>query len=225
MNTNKPDINSQFELVNYFLHDCRSALRTIQGYTVLLSRDTDLKKESIENIQIIRKASENLFHLVEKFQDSYRLKRLIIKTEEVIPSTVIKEVSYSLKHLIDSTNAVIHITEIPSIKSDKELLFRVFQNLIENSLKYNKEGIHPVISIHSRVSENYLHIIYKDNGPGIEESLMVKIFTQKLLPHTKNSGTGLGLYFCKKACLKMRGNIELIPQETGVCFEVTLPIN
>jgi len=110
---------------------------------------------------------------------------------------------------------------LPPIRSDRSKLRQVFQNLILNAISaIEKDG---EISIKIRADENVVTVTVADNGPGIHEENIDKIFDP--LFSTKPQGTGLGLPICLDILGKLGGSIsvESNPGEGGAAFIVELP--
>ena len=111
------------------------------------------------------------------------------------------------------------------IKTDKNKLSQVFNNLLSNSLEYTPEKGH--IGIHLAKEHEACEIIIKDNGIGIPEKDQPHVFerfykSDKAHTIGKNSGTGLGLSICKRI-IEMHGQtIRLVPMQKGAAFEFTL---
>ncbi len=98
------------------------------------------------------------------------------------------------------------MNNLPSVKGISALLYQLFYNLINNSLKFSKENVETLIEIKSSEIDlkglQYMEIIITDNGIGFDENYAEKIFATffRLHPKDKYEGTGLGLALCKKDC-------------------------
>jgi len=100
-------------------------------------------------------------------------------------------------------------------------LNQILWNLCENSITHNRDH-DTIISIGYSVSTAgayYLEVA--DNGIGIPENQQHNIFEPFFT--TEESGTGLGLYIIPELCELNHASIELIVQEQGSCFRITLP--
>ncbi|TXD49145.1 GAF domain-containing sensor histidine kinase [Polaribacter sp. IC073] len=111
-----------------------------------------------------------------------------------------------------------------SLKQSKIAFIQIFQNLLSNSIKFNDKA-ETVISISLEVESDYYRIIYKDNGPGIEEKYHNKVFG---LFETLDSekGTGIGLSTVSSMLERLGGSIDLkkTKEEEGVEFCLKFPI-
>lgn len=103
----------------------------------------------------------------------------------------------------------------------------VLENLLSNTIKY-QDVTQPqsVVQIASSSSENQFIFEISDNGLGIPEAARNKLFDMFRRFHPRTSfGSGLGLYMVKKSIVKLGGEVEYHPLETGSMFRVTLPLN
>ena len=107
-----------------------------------------------------------------------------------------------------------------SIKGDKQQLTRIFVNLIRNSI----ESGATIIKIEESINSDFVEILVKDNGKGIEENIASKIFDESF--STKSSGMGLGLYMAKNYLNNLKGDI-LIKEtsENGTTFKIKMPVS
>jgi light-regulated signal transduction histidine kinase (bacteriophytochrome) len=115
---------------------------------------------------------------------------------------------------------------LPNICGDANMMRQLFSNLINNSLKFSKAFLPPVITISSQENGHLLEIIMKDNGIGFDEKYTTRIFDVFKRLHSRESydGTGLGLAICKKIVELHNGTIWATgTEDTGACFHFSLP--
>jgi len=109
------------------------------------------------------------------------------------------------------------------VLADSEQLQRVFNNIIKNAFQAKKDGLDCLLIINLEQIGNNIQISFKDNGKGIDESLMLKIFEPNF--STKNSGMGLGLSISKKIIEEFHGSVSFVSEtNVGTTFFVILPI-
>lgn len=152
---------------------------------------------------------------------------------------IVQEALQFAEHKIESTNPKITVSELPEAKVVPSQMRQLFQNLINNSLKFAREGVQPEIIIEHRYlapkevaghnltkARKYLEITVKDNGIGFENEFANKIFTifQRLHGRNEYEGTGIGLAICKKVVENHGGTIfaNAIKNE-GATFTIILP--
>jgi signal transduction histidine kinase len=98
-------------------------------------------------------------------------------------------------------------------------------NILSNSIKYSdRRKANRFIKVNATVSENNCAIAIEDNGLGIEEQYLDKIFDMYFRAHTSLKGTGLGLYIVKDTIERLGGSIkvESVPGK-GTTFFIELP--
>ena len=135
----------------------------------------------------------------------------------------IKHVSslYSVDDKLDISLST-HKEEI-MIRADKTQINRLLTNLIQNAIQSVPENKKAEIEIQTRDSDGKVIVSVKDNGTGIAESMVDKIFTPNFT--TKTSGTGLGLAMCKGIVEKLDGRIWFETKENEyTIFYVELPV-
>ena len=117
---------------------------------------------------------------------------------------------------------------LPSVEADRSQMIQLFQNLVGNALKFQREGATPLVSIYSReIGNGRAHeICVEDNGIGFEEKYRDKIFMpfQRLHGRSGYEGVGMGLAICKKIVERHGGEIAVRSElGKGSTFVVILP--
>ncbi|MDB0011351.1 ATP-binding protein, partial [Crocinitomicaceae bacterium] len=107
------------------------------------------------------------------------------------------------------------------VLADKDLMLRVFNNLIKNAIQAIIEKEDAAIHINVKSIDNKFSIEFTDNGSGIKEEIQHKIFVPYFT--TKGTGTGLGLAMVKQIIENHRGTITFTSSEGGTIFFITLP--
>ena len=133
--------------------------------------------------------------------------------------------SYIKKIVLAKWNTkILTYTERDSIfvEADKERISQVFSNLIDNSLKFTKEGL---ISISLEKSNSHIIVSIKDTGTGIDPELLPRLFSK--FTSKSFSGTRLGLFISKNIVEAHSGRIwaQNNPEGKGATFSFSLSIN
>ena len=139
---------------------------------------------------------------------------------------IVNEVVLFQNEVIKEKNAKIMVDELPTIFNHKTPLKQIFQNLINNALKYAKADEIPLIEIRVKELDTEWLFSVKDNGIGISDEYFNKIFEifQRLHVREDYSGTGIGLSIVKKILENMGGKIWVESQEgQGSNFLFTIP--
>jgi light-regulated signal transduction histidine kinase (bacteriophytochrome) len=132
------------------------------------------------------------------------------KKTKVDLNEVLTKVQANLTEEINSKNAVVNADVLPYYYCDEAEFLLLFQNMIQNGIKYNESKI-PTIDISSQRTKKQLLISFKDNGIGIDNEYHSQIFQffKRLHTSEKYQGTGLGLGLCKKIVNSYGGDIEV----------------
>lgn len=111
----------------------------------------------------------------------------------------------------------------PSVCGDKGLLEQAIGNILRNSIQALEEIPAPSVAIRmGQLESGRVWLRIQDNGPGISPDVKEKLFTPFLT--TKAQGTGLGLSFAREVLKGMGGEIRLLEEKTGACFELLMRI-
>jgi signal transduction histidine kinase len=156
-----------------------------------------------------------------------RVGRGEIVKENIDLNLVIKEVLEIISTNVKDRSAEIVTEKITDeVYGNKTLLIQLFQNLLENAVKFCPKDRTPKIQIRSAVKASFLEISIKDNGVGIDPEFHEIVFEvfQRLNRREEYEGTGIGLSICKKIVEKHDGKIWLDSQkDVGSTFYFTLP--
>jgi signal transduction histidine kinase len=109
--------------------------------------------------------------------------------------------------------------------SDLMRINAILKNTIGNAVKYRKKDIsNPEVFMTIDVNLERLHLIIKDNGEGIPENSLPKVFDMFYRASKSSNGTGLGLYICKEIINKLGGEISIESQlGIGTTVSIMLP--
>jgi light-regulated signal transduction histidine kinase (bacteriophytochrome) len=200
----------------------------IKNYSDLIMRrfsnsfDSELK----EYFGFISDGATRMHQLINALLQYSRISSAKKEFESVDCNEIVNEVLKDLKIIIDDSKALITSTNLPIVSGNKAMLRLLFQNLIQNAVKFKDENI-PEVDISAERKENNWLIRIKDNGIGIAPEYHDKIFLifQRLHTRDKFPGTGIGLAACKKIVEHHGGKIcldSVVGQ--GTIFYFTLPI-
>jgi light-regulated signal transduction histidine kinase (bacteriophytochrome) len=132
----------------------------------------------------------------------------------------------NLTALIEETGSLVTTDDLPRIRADESQLTMVFQNLINNGIKFQKKQHFPHIHVSARPQNGGWCFSVRDNGIGIDSKYHDKVFLVFQRLHTRNEypGTGIGLALCKRIINRHGGKIwfESSPGK-GTTFYFTIP--
>lgn len=221
--------NNQLDIFVYKAsHDIKGPLKSMIGLTNLALTDVE-DPVAKEYFEYMRATSARLDYMVSELLRMGKVKDLEVNYSDVTIHKVIAEIISSLKHLpgFERITVGLNISQEFIIKTDETLLYSVFQNIIENAIKYmDYEKTSPFLTI--RLEENsatgMVHVYFEDNGLGIPEDRMERIFEMFYKVNDSSSGTGLGLYLTKLTVERLNGKLDLRSEEgKGTTFIITLP--
>jgi signal transduction histidine kinase len=220
----------QREFINIAAHELRTPLQPILGLSQILESKLG---ERNEEMKVIARNARRLERLAQDILDVSRIESgalsLNIQTidlDEVISSVII-DYRNNLADVSRTENAKkekVKINYEPKklmVKGDMERIQRVISNLINNALRFTKEG---EIIVKTQVIDGLAKIIVKDTGTGINPEIMPRLF-QKFVTKSEK-GTGLGLFISKSIIEAHGGTMwaENNADGKGATFTFTLPI-
>ena len=226
--TSEHEINEmKNDVFNAVAHDLRAPILGIQGYIMLLEEGNLSKEEQSQMLKAISNSSKMLVSLVENILDISKLERglLVLNKSTFNLTQTIKDIAYALTPLAKQKNVEIKIKSKNnlSICADKNLIERVFSNLISNAIKFTSEGS---ISVDIKQNGTDYNIKVKDTGIGIPKEELPKIFKKYHQADRNVRGYGLGLTIVKQIIETHKGHIEVNSElNKGTVFSITLPIN
>jgi light-regulated signal transduction histidine kinase (bacteriophytochrome) len=159
-------------------------------------------------------------------QDVLTLSTINVKADfsEIDTNQAVAIALEDMEMKIAEKKAVIKVGELPKVTGNKEYLAQLFMNLISNSVKFSKNT--PFISISGALIEKRAVIYIKDNGIGISEEHLERIFFAFQRLHSKNEyeGSGIGLAICKRIVDIHDGKISAESKiGEGTTFIIELP--
>ncbi len=221
------------ELITNVAHDLRTPLTSIIGYLELLSgpvsMDQDMQKKYIDitytKAKRLQKLIEDLFGFTKLNYGKISMqvakvdivKLLSQLLEEFYPSFMEKDLAYEFQ-----SNVTAKV-----IKADGNLLARLFDNLINNAIKYGAEGKKILVRLHATEAVvtvsviNYGYVIPKEELPLLFE----KFYRVEQSRSTNTGGTGLGLAIAKNIVDMHGGTINVSSDLKGTVFTVKLKVN
>lgn len=208
-------------------HDLQEPLRMITSFLSKLDRNYSetLDPKARKYIQFAVEGANRMRTLIIDLLEYSQVGETQSKLELVDLNDILKDVLHLNRDTIMAKTAVINSDTLPLMNGYRVPLIQLFGNMIQNSLKYAREGVPPQIDITSKETKSSVEITLKDNGIGIERDYFDKIFVifQRLHNTSEYDGTGIGLAIVKKVVDLHRGNIrvESVPGE-GTTFIFTL---
>ncbi len=209
-------------------HDLQEPLRMVSSYLQLIERRYKEKLDDDADT-FIRYAVDGANRMQALIAGLLEYSRINTQGQAFVPvdtSHVLDGVCGNLHSLIVESGAVIRYGTMPVIEADEVQIARLFQNLLQNALKFRREGVPPIIDISTERSDAHQVFSVCDNGIGIESRYFERIFTifQRLHTREQYPGTGMGLAICKRIVERHGGKIWLRSNtDAGTTFYFSIP--
>lgn len=191
-------------------HDLQEPLRMITNYIDLYFRyyGNQLSEDGREYLSYAKDGASRMHLLVKDLLTYARLDYSEEPKKHFEGNKMLGEAMQNLQVAIEENDALIFYRDMPEIYGHETQMVSLFQNLIDNAIKY-KGAEKPMVFIDANEAKDKLEFSIKDNGIGIEPQFHEKIFEFFSRLHAKDEykGTGLGLSICKKIVDKHAGNI------------------
>lgn len=213
-------------------HDLRNPIASIRGLSEFLLESGPLNEDQMEIATTIQTTSDRMLNLVEELLDLSVIESGEERTDYE-PCNISEIVSSSIgiyQFTANKKSIEIHFEEIGDVPDllllDKMQFRRLTDNLLSNAIKYSP--LETKVSVFIQVEGETLQITVEDEGPGIPEDEMHKLFTDfgktSVQPTGSETSTGLGLSICKKIAEVHKGYIHAANREdrSGMRFTVEL---
>lgn len=226
LETQSARIQQQHESLEVFTHalahDLKEPVRTVRAFSQLIA-EGDVGESGPLYFDFIRKAADRMGMLVETVYSYTRLHDPSRAVKSAIDAgDSLSGAEDSLRQLIQASGATIKATRLPTVDANAAQLLQVFQNLIANAIKHAGGPAH--IRIDAQDDGAHWHFTVADNGPGIAESDLQRIFQPFKRLRLNEEGAGLGLAICAKIVAMHGGRIWCESREgQGAEFHFTLP--
>jgi two-component system phosphate regulon sensor histidine kinase PhoR len=215
-------------------HELRSPLGAIAQYLdVILTGVTAGQPE--KERQILSRCRERTGALSQLVRDLLDLSRMqhLGKVERTMAPLMLGEVIEEVVAFASQSAAArkVELTvefpaELPAVEADRDEMLRLFANLVDNAVKYNREG--GAVRVAGRTTDGYVAVEVNDTGVGISQGAVERLgeafYRVKTAATVQITGTGLGLSICKQILEAHNGHLEIESEEgEGSTFRVLLP--
>ena len=219
-------VNSELDSFVYSTsHDLRAPLVSVMGLIDLSKREKDPELRS-HYFEMIVNSMQKLDSFIKDITDFSRNARMQVEFDEIDFNELVESIFEELQYMQGSDlEKRINIENVEVFVSDPRRLKMIFNNLISNAIRYqSEENGTPYVAMDITTDEKGAHIVIHDNGLGIRDEYLARIFDMFFRASETSQGSGLGLYIVKEAVEKLGGSISVdSKQGEGTRFEINLP--
>ena len=221
--------NRELQEFSYVVsHDLQAPLRGIAGFASLLERkhSETLGEEGKEYLGFIRQGVDQMTGFIQGF---LKLSRLGSRSQPMVAvdlNQVFENICEQMRYALDHEDAALTAANLPTVVADAAQMQQLFQNLIDNAVKFRNPGKPLKISVSAQPQAERWRIAVSDNGTGVtkeESELIFKMFHRASTTEDK-PGSGIGLALCARIVQRHGGNLEV--ENTpggGASFVFSLP--
>jgi PAS domain S-box-containing protein len=209
-------------------HDLQEPLRMVASYTQLLAERYGDRLDDKAH-KFIAYAVDGASRMQALILDLLAFSRVETRAQPFKPidvQHVLGMAIANLQTLIEETGSLVSTDDLPRVRADESQLTMVFQNLINNGIKFQKRQHFPHIHVSAHPQNGGWCFSVRDNGIGIDTKYKDKVFLvfQRLHTRSEYPGTGIGLALCKRIINRHGGKIwfESSPGK-GTTFYFTIP--
>jgi signal transduction histidine kinase len=196
------------------------------GEVALEGPDKQLSADFSEALGFIKSSIAKMDRLISAILNLTREGRREFVPVRIDTRELIEAIVSTLAHQAAEAEAEIHVAPLPNITSDRLALEQIFSNLIDNAIKYLKQGVPGEIRIRGRTKLGYAIFEISDNGRGIDPKDHQRIFDLFRRAGTQDKpGQGIGLAHVRTLVRRLGGTMSVSSElNTGSTFTITLPL-
>ena len=209
-------------------HDLQEPLRMISSFVQLLERryKGKLDQDADEFIGFVVEGTSRMQRMIQDLLTFSRVQSRGVVFAPVDANQVFEKTVFSHQMMIKEAGAVVTKDELPTVMGDETQLSQLFQNLIDNAIKFRRAEETPKVHISAQRKGNDWEFSVQDNGIGIDPQYFDRIFIifQRLHAREAYEGTGIGLAVCMRIVERHGGRIWVESEPgRGSIFHFTLP--
>ena len=223
--------NEEIKRFTYALsHDLKSPLGNITLLTRFIADDLGDKKskDTEKYLEFIDEACATLQTLIADITEIAKLGHIKNKNEAVDTRQIAQKAIAMMVSRVQEQDVKILIAEnMPVLVGDANRFFQVFENLLDNAVKYMGDQKNPSITIESHTTVDEIKITIRDNGSGMDKNALNKLFTPFERFNSSTKGTGLGLFMTKKVVESHEGTLTASSagKGKGATFKLSFPLS
>ncbi len=206
-------------------HELKNPLNIISSYSQLLQRKLEDGSKEKKHVDIIYSEVHRATRIINDLMNFSRQKSLVVKPASV--SSFLEELDKNFNFIEKNKQISLSLAsqDCESFNIDEDLFFQVVINLVENATHVLEENEieNPKIDVKIYKDTDNVFVSIKDNGPGIPEEIIQKIFEPFYTTKIVGKGTGLGLAYCQGIVQQHEGVLKVKSRPGETEFIITIP--
>jgi two-component system CheB/CheR fusion protein len=191
-------------------HDLLAPLSNIETSINVMNKIKLSDNKLTDFLNIINDSVKKFSSLIKDIATIAKVEGDMIATESVDLNEIMDNIEWSLGNKITESGAVINRRlEVKNVVFSKKNLRSIVYNLTSNAIKFRREEVSPVINVYTRLEDDYIILTVEDNGIGIPERGLAKIFDMYGRLNNDVEGFGIGLFLAKKIINAANGTIKV----------------
>ena len=190
-------------------HDLKNPIAAIKSYSQLLGRVKEYGDRERGMAAKIAERADQMSFMISEVLNYSRIGRQAIDFRKVNATNLISDIVKDLDIIYDTEKLKITIGETPDLQGDPLMILQIFSNLIGNAVKYSQDADEARVHIEGKASETEVCYEVRDNGLGMAQADIPKIFElfNRLSDVSHIEGSGVGLAIVKRIIDKHKGRI------------------
>ena len=219
----------QTEFISSVSHELRTPLTAIGGWAETLAYDEAIRGDSRRGVEIIARETHRLTKMVEELLEFTRIQdgRFKLNVERMDLGAEVEDAIFTYSRLMQQEHIELRYDgaeDLPAIEGDPERLRQVLLNLLDNAVKYGRDG--GAVEVTLGASDGWVRIAVRDHGPGIPAAELPRVKEKFFKGSGKERGSGIGLAVCEEIVTRHGGRLTIAnAPDGGVLATVLLPVN
>jgi PAS domain S-box-containing protein len=221
--------NAELEAFSYSVsHDLRAPLRHISGFAGMLAADfgDTLGEQGHAYIDKLTRAVREMGTLIDELLEFSRAGRVELSLARVEMGELVRDARETLEGSCEGRDIEWSVAALPEVWGDRRMLRQVWENLLDNAIKYTRLREHARITVEARESPEEHEFTVRDNGVGFEMKYADRLFGvfQRLQADPRFEGAGVGLANVRRVVARHGGRTWAEGElDAGAVFGFTLP--
>ena len=227
-NTRLEGANAELETFAYSVsHDLRTPLRAVDGFSRILIEDyaPKLDAEGQRIINVVREATKKMAQMIDDILAFSRAGRLELQKAPVDMAALARSVWEELQASRGERSIAFELGELPVVDGDAAMLRRVWQNLLDNAIKYTGPKPDARVEVRADAADGEIVFCVRDNGVGFDMAYVDKLWgVFQRLHGAEFPGSGIGLAIIKRIVGRHGGRVWAEGKVgEGASFHFTIP--